>query len=224
MIEFKYMKLTKFEQSGFILETAQGFRLALDIGNKTPLEKLQGITADAMLVSHIHGDHFCKENISALSPRNIFLPYSCKQEIDKDRSFFEIVPHLWTIQERENEFFDPNNNISFKVFSVDHGPNLSMPIQENFGFLITADDKKIYFAGDMFYESGIDVSQLEVDVALLPVGTFYTFGPQEAFEFAKKFKKIGKVIPMHYEKNPETREQFIHLAVAHGFSTESDIL
>ena len=214
------MRLTKFEQSGFILETDKGFRLAFDIGNKTSLEKLNGVKVDAVLISHIHGDHFCKENINTLSPRNIFVPNSCKQEIDKDRSFFDIVPHIWMIQESEEEFIDPNN-ISFRVFSVDHGPNLSAPIQENFGFLITADNQTIYFAGDMFYESGIDVSNLEVDIALLPVGTFYTFGPEEAVAFAKKFKKIGKIIPMHYEKTPETREQFIQLARAQGLNTDS---
>jgi len=31
----------------------------------------------------------------------------------------------------------------------------------------------------MFYESGIDVSELEVDITLIPVGAFYTFGPKE---------------------------------------------
>jgi L-ascorbate metabolism protein UlaG (beta-lactamase superfamily) len=214
------MKIIPFEQSGFIFETESGFRLALDIGNKTPLEKLNGVTADAVLISHIHGDHFCKENINALSSRNIFVPNSCKQDIDIDRSFFDIVPHIWPIRERETNFVDPGNNISFRVFSVDHGPNLSAPLQENFGFLITGDGQTVYFAGDMFYESGIDVSNLEVDVALLPIGTFYTFGPEEAIAFAKKFKKIGKVIPMHYEKTPETREQFINLAVAEGINTE----
>jgi L-ascorbate metabolism protein UlaG (beta-lactamase superfamily) len=103
---------------------------------------------------------------------------------------------------------------------VDHGPNISAPV-ENLGFLLEVENQTIYFAGDMFYESGIDVSNLEVDTALLPVGTFYTFGPQEAFDFAKKFKKIGKIISIHYEKEPQTREQFIKLAVAEGFNTES---
>ena len=35
------MKLTKYEQSGFILQTDGGFRLAIDIGNKTPETKAQ---------------------------------------------------------------------------------------------------------------------------------------------------------------------------------------
>lgn len=211
------MKLTKLEQSGFILETNKGFRLAFDIGNKTSIEKLQGVAVDAMLVSHIHGDHFSLEQIKALSPKKLYLNQECIETLGEENLATEIirvkVGDIVTIED-----------ITVQFFNVDHGPNVSAPLQENFGFLITVDGQTIYFAGDMFYESGIDVSNLEVDIALLPVGTFYTFGPQEAFEFAKKFRKIGKVTPMHYEKTPETREQFISLAVARGLNTDSYIL
>lgn len=211
------MKLTKFEQSGFILETNDGFRLAFDIGNKTPVEKLNGITVDAMLVSHIHGDHFSLEQIKALSPKKLYLNTECIETLGEETLTSEIVP-----VKVDDEIMADSIKVQF--FNVDHGPNVSAPLKENLGFLITADNKTVYFAGDIFYESGIDVTNLEVDIALLPVGTFYTFGPQEAFEFAKKFKRIGKVIPMHYEKNPETREQFIKLAVAGGINIESYIL
>ncbi len=211
------MKLTKFEQSGFILETEAGFRLAFDIGNKTPVEKLNGITVDEMLVSHIHGDHFSLEQIKALSPKKLYLNAECIETLGEEALTSEIV----SVKVGDEIVVD---SIKVQFFNVDHGPNVSAPLKENFGFLIIADNKTVYFAGDMFYESGIDVTNLEVDVALLPVGTFYTFGPQEAFDFAKKFKRIGKVIPMHYEKTPETREQFIKLAVAEGFNTDSYIL
>jgi len=211
------MRLTKFEQSGFILETETGFRLSFDIGNKTPIEKLSGITVDAMLVSHIHGDHFSLEQIKALSPKKIYLNTECIETLGEETLISEIVP----VKVGDEIMVD---SIKVQFFNVDHGPNVSAPLKENFGFLITADNKTVYFAGDMFYESGVDITNLEVDTALLPVGTFYTFGPQEAFNFAKKFKSIGKVVPMHYEKTPETREQFIKLAVAEGFNTDSYIL
>ncbi|MBP6904430.1 MAG: MBL fold metallo-hydrolase [Candidatus Pacebacteria bacterium] len=199
------MKLTKFEQSGFILETENGFRLAFDIGNKTPLEKLEGIAADAMLISHIHGDHFSLDQIKKINPKKLYLNHECIETLGEESLTSEIVQvkvgDLITI-----------GNITVQFFNVDHGPNVSVPLQENFGFLITADSQKIYFAGDMFYESGIDVTNFEVHYALLPVGTHYTFGPREAFEFAKKFKKIGKIISMHYANKPETQGEFLELA------------
>lgn len=211
------MKLTKFEQSGFILETDNGFRLAFDIGNKTPLERLEGVTVDAMLVSHIHGDHFSLDQIKKIAPKKLYLNKECIETLGEEVLPFEII---------QTKIGDEImiDDIRVQFFNVDHGPNVSAPLQENFGFLITADNQTIYFAGDMFYESGIDVTVLDVDYVLMPVGTFYTFGPQEAFEFAKKFKKIGKVIPMHYEKTPETREQFIQLANGGGLNTESSTL
>ncbi len=103
------------------------------------------------------------------------------------------------------------DNMTVQFFDVDHGPNATLKPKENFGFLIEADGKKVYFAGDMYSPSGLDVSGLEVDVALLPVGGHYTFGPKEAVEFAKRFKKTGQVLPMHFAINPPAQTEFLKL-------------
>lgn len=211
------MKLTQFEQSGFILETNNGYKLAIDIGNYTALEKLNGISSDAMLISHIHGDHFSVEQIKKLSPKKLYINAECIEALGEETLSSEII------QTKVDDVLDIDG-IKVQFFDVDHGPNVKVKPRENFGFLIEADGKKVYFAGDMFNPSGIDVSELEVDVALIPVGTFYTFGPQEALSFVKQFKKVGKVTPMHYQKTPETREEFIKLAVAEGINTDSFII
>lgn len=203
------MKLTQFEQSGFILETNTGYKLAIDIGSFTPAEKLDGISLDAMLVSHIHGDHFSIEQIKKLSPKNLYLNQECIIALGQQELVSKIT------QVKVGDYLDIDS-IKVQFFDVDHGPNVKLRPRENFGFLIEADGQKIYFAGDMFYPSGIDVSALEVDFALIPVGTFYTFGPQEALDFLKQFKKVGTVIPMHYEKTQNTRDEFMMLAVAAG--------
>lgn len=199
------MKIEKLEQSGFIFETENGFRLALDIGRFTPIEKLEGIEVDAFLVSHIHGDHFSIDHIRALGPKKVYMNNECEEAVGEDVLPFEIV----TIKDGDNLKI---GDIDLKVFNVEHGPNVSAPLEENFGFLLEIDSKKIYFAGDMFYESGIDVSNLEVDLALIPVGGFYTFGPEEASVFIRKFSKINEVVSMHYDKTPETKIKFLELA------------
>ncbi len=198
------MKLTQFEQSGFLLTTNSGFKLAIDIGSYTPVEKLEGLSPDTMLISHIHGDHFSVEQIKKLAPKKLYLNQECIEALGEEQLTSEII------QIKAGEVVDISG-IKVEPFEVDHGPNIKVRPRENFGFLIEADRQKIYFAGDMFFPSGIDVSGLEVDVALIPVGTFYTFGPQEALDFVKKFKKIGQIIPMHYQKTPETKEEFIKL-------------
>ncbi|MEK9177739.1 MAG: MBL fold metallo-hydrolase, partial [Patescibacteria group bacterium] len=80
--------------------------------------------------------------------------------------------------------------------------------KENFGMLIKGDNQKIFYTGEMFYPSGMDVSSLEADIVLVPIGGFYTFGPKEAIDYVKRFKKIGKIIPMHYHKTPEKKGEF----------------
>ena len=137
------MTLKKYEQSGFILETAAGFRLAFDIGNKTPLSNLEGVTVDAMLVSHIHGDHFSLDQIKKLNPKKVYLNHECIETLGEEQLPFEIV---------EVKVGDTISisDIQISFFNVDHGPNVSAPLTENFGFLITADNQTIYFAGDMY--------------------------------------------------------------------------
>lgn len=203
------MKLTKFEQSGFILETSNGYRLGWDISTRTPIKKLNDIKPlDAFLVSHIHGDHFSPEHINKLAPAKLFLNSECATA----ESTGNINQEVTLVKIGDTIEFE---GIQVKLFEVDHGPNVPQP-KENMGFLIQVEGKTIYFAGDMFNPSGIPVENLEVDIALIPVGTHYTFGPKEAFDFAKSFKKIGKITPMHYSSNnyiyPETRDEFIKLA------------
>ena len=202
------MKITKLEQSGVIIETNKRFRLAIDVGKYTPIEKLEGTRVDAMFVTHIHPDHFSLEQIKKLSPEKLYVGSECKEALLGEMLPFEIV-------EIKADSRIKVGDIVIDVFNVDHGPNVSAPVRENFGFLITSDDQKIYFAGEMFYESGIEVKDLEVDYAFFPIGMFYTFGPEEAFNFAKKFKKIGKVIAMHDRGVLETRKKFLELAKGH---------
>ena len=202
------MKIQKFEQSGFIITADSGYKIAIDIGNKTSLESLQSLNVDSFIVSHIHGDHFYLENIKALNPKNVYMNTECMTEIGEENVDFEI--NKTTV----GDVLDIGDfNVTF--FNVDHGPNVSSPLKENFGFLIKVDNQSIYFAGDMYNPSGIEVKDLEVDYTLIPVGSHYTFGPQEAYEFIKTFKNIKKVIPMHYEKNnfidPIRKDEFIKL-------------
>lgn len=196
------MHITQFEQSGCVIKTKSGFTLAFDIASYTPLEKLDGVTVDAMLVSHLHGDHFSIPHIKKINPKKLYLSQECIELLGEEEILSEIIP----IQEGQSVTI---GEVEVSVFSVDHGPNVTVRPKENFGFLITADGEFLYFAGDMFYPSGISVTDLEVDYALIPVGGFYTFGPEEAFQFVKSFKNVKHVLPMHFEKTPETKEEFL---------------
>lgn len=197
------MKLTKLEHSGFILETDAGFKLALDIAVFTPIGDLANLSpVDAFLVSHIHPDHFSSAHIEALSPKKVYLNQECIDGLGETKPAYEVM----RIQSNMSE--DIAEGLKISCFEVDHGPNVTVKPKDNMGFLIELDDQLIYFAGDMFYESGIKTKELVVDYALLPIGGFYTFGVSEALAFAKTFKIIKTLVPMHYHNNPPAVQEF----------------
>lgn len=205
------MNITKLEQSWFILQNKSWYKLWIDIGNKTSVESLDNIYIDEMIISHLHWDHLYLPNILKLKPKTIYISQECLDVIGAD-SLWDIHIHII----KSGDTIDINGG-SIKAFDVDHGPNVSTPLRENFWFLINMDGEDIYFCGDMFHDDNINVSETNVDYLLLPVWWFYTFGPKEALEFANKFAGIGKIIPMHYDKNPEQRDMFAEL-VWDGFN------
>ena len=70
------------------------------------------------------------------------------------------------------------------------------------GFLITIEEKKIYFAGDTALT--MDMALLaneQVDAALLPIGGRFTMDPRDAVRAAQLIRP-RLVIPMHYNTWP----------------------
>ncbi len=206
------MRIIQLEQAGVIVETAAGYRVAIDIGSYTPVEKLADMSADAMLVSHLHRDHFSIPQIQVLAPTTVYLNRECIDLWGDESAKSHIV------EVKVGDSRDIGGGVHVTFFEVDHGPNVTTKPKENFGFLLEADGKRLYFGGDIFYPSGINVSTLEVDYALLPVGGFYTFGPAKAVAFAKQFKHIGALLPMHYNMRPEAKDEFLSLAKSAGLA------
>jgi L-ascorbate metabolism protein UlaG (beta-lactamase superfamily) len=71
------------------------------------------------------------------------------------------------------------------------------------GFVIKAEGKTIYHAGDtgLFGDMKLIGEIHRPDVALIPIGDYYTMGSKEAAE-AVKLIKPAVVIPMHYQTLP----------------------
>ena len=75
---------------------------------------------------------------------------------------------------------------------------------EAVGYVITCENGfKIYAAGDtnVFSDMAIIGDLYQPDVAILPIGDFYTMGPREA-AYAMKLLKVPAVIPVHYATFP----------------------
>jgi L-ascorbate metabolism protein UlaG (beta-lactamase superfamily) len=81
------------------------------------------------------------------------------------------------------------------------------------GFILTfKDGRRAYFAGDtaVFSEMALYADIYHPELAFLPIGDFYTMGPEEA-AYAARLLKVKKVIPMHYGTFPALTGRPEHL-------------
>lgn len=74
------------------------------------------------------------------------------------------------------------------------------------GMLVTFAGKKIYFAGDtcLFLDMQL-IGEAGLDLAVLPIGDFYTMGPEDALR-AAKFLRPKAVLPCHYNTFPPIKQ------------------
>ena len=87
--------------------------------------------------------------------------------------------------------------------SIQDGDN-SIYGGEAAGFILTLKDgRRAYFAGDtaIFSEMGLYADVYHPELAFLPIGDHYTMGPEEA-AYAARLLKVKQVIPMHYGTFP----------------------
>ena len=88
------------------------------------------------------------------------------------------------------------------------------------GFLFEMGGKKIYHAGDTALTVEMSLLAAEkVDVALLPIGDFYTMGPADALRAAELIRP-ALTVPMHYNTMPpivQDGDAFAAAAAAAGF-------
>lgn len=71
------------------------------------------------------------------------------------------------------------------------------------GFLISADDKKVYLSGDtaLFTDMSLIGREEDLDLAIIPIGDNFTMGPDDAL-FALDYLRPKRVIPCHYNTWP----------------------
>lgn len=91
------------------------------------------------------------------------------------------------------------HNIQITMVQAFHSSNKGSPC----GFIIKAEGKSIYHAGDtgVFSDMKLIGKLYKPEVALIPIGGYYTMGPLEAAE-AVELLNPKIVIPMHYMSFP----------------------
>jgi L-ascorbate metabolism protein UlaG (beta-lactamase superfamily) len=201
-------KLTWLGHSTFLLETPRGLRVILDpwlTGNPATPENLSDPgDFDVMLISHGHADHtgdavrLAKEK----SPRAVV-------------AIAELAGYLGSLGVENTVGFNKGGTaevegIKVTMTNATHSSSMNAAdgsivyTGDPAGFVITLEDGyRIYYAGDTAVFSGMAlIGELyQPDLAMLPIGDFYTMGP---FEAAKAVELLGvkRVLGMHYGTFP----------------------
>jgi L-ascorbate metabolism protein UlaG (beta-lactamase superfamily) len=162
------------------------------LGSKSPEDLTRGTEkADLVLVTHHHADHCRKEIVDLVSKEGtrIFAPKACAGKLGT--GMITLKPG------------DSCNccGIAIRALHAYNNAEGASTIKahkrgECLGYLLTADGKTVYHAGDT--DLIPEMSSLgPVDVALLPIGGTYTMDVREAADAVKKIMP-RVAIPMHY--------------------------
>lgn len=190
------MKLTKFAQSCFLLETNRK-RILVDPGNiqwEESLLKQYWINIDLILVTHKHGDHCHAESINKIINRDKAKFYTT---LEVAKAYPELKPTIVQV----GDVID-FKGIKIEVVKAVRGyipafkKNPEKAIQENVGYIIKG-EKKVYTTSDTVLFD----NDYKCDVIFVPVSNHgVVMGPYEAALFAKE-TAASLVIPYHYD-NP----------------------
>lgn len=156
------------------------------------------VDAEYILVSHGHFDHVA--DVAKIAGR-------CQSTVV---AIFEIA-----------EWFKSNHGIE-KLEHMNRGGGIDLPFGrvtmtiaehssqlpdgsyggEAAGFLIEAEEKRVYFACDTALFSDMkQIGEGGLDVAVLPIGDRFTMGPAESIK-AAQYLKAKRVAPAHYNTWP----------------------
>jgi L-ascorbate metabolism protein UlaG (beta-lactamase superfamily) len=197
-------RITWLGHSMFAIDSASGARLVVDpfIGPnpKFPTE-FDLSRVDVIAASHGHFDHFGASGVDLA--RKTGATVVCVFELG-----------LWLAEKGIQKVSGMNKGGTQKVseFTITMTPALHSsgtarsddnPPSDPCGFVFEVNGFRIYHAGDtdVFSDMAL-IGELECpDLALLPIGDFYTMGPRRAAK-ACELLRVARVVPMHYGTFP----------------------
>lgn len=187
--------LTYYGHSCFEIRTGPR-RVIIDpflTGNPKAATKAEDIKAGFVLVTHAHGDHLGDAVEIALANgatvvSNYEIAYYCESKGAKTHPMH--IGGAAPFPFGRVKLTIAHHGSSFPDWSYGGNPC---------GFIVTAEDRKIYHSGDtgLFYDMKL-IGEEGIDVALLPIGDNFTMGSDDALR-AVKLIKPKVVIPMHYD-------------------------
>ncbi len=156
--------------------------------------------ADLILISHDHYDHLSIEDIKKIvkDETKIILPKSC---IEKVLDVFEGKNIVGVIPEQTQDI------MGIKIETIpayNTNKQFHKKVNDWIGFVITIDDKRIYYAGDTDLIPEMNLLY-NIDLSILPVSGVYVMDPEEAAN-ATTIIDQKLAMPCHYGDAVGTEE------------------
>jgi L-ascorbate metabolism protein UlaG (beta-lactamase superfamily) len=199
-------KVTWLGHAAFLIESPKGVRIAVDpfIEHNPKFPKgFQFGKLDVVAGTHGHSDHFGDDAIGLAKKTGATVV-----------GIYELG--LWAGSRGIEKTSGMNkgghqkvSGVEFRMVAADHSAGAAggggvVYTGEPCGYVMTFEDGfRIYHAGDTNVFSDMELIRelYAPDLALLPIGDFYTMGPREA---AKACELLGvpRVVPMHWGTFP----------------------
>jgi L-ascorbate metabolism protein UlaG (beta-lactamase superfamily) len=194
------MKLRYFSHSAFQITTDKGKKIVIDPfldGNPTSPVKSEDITADYIVLTHGHGDHFGDAFKIAERCNSLIV---CLNELGNYCAAKGFTAHNMHIGGAHNFDFG-----KVKLTIAHHGSMTpdNFYAGEPSGVILTIEGKSIYHTGDtgLFYDMKLIGEMTSIDYMLLPIGDNFTMGITDAVK-AVELTNPKVAIPMHYNTFP----------------------
>jgi len=208
------MELTFLGHACFLLDDGT-HKVLIDphlSGNPLAAAKAEDVEADFICVTHGHGDHIGDSvEIAQRTGAKVFCTVDLAGAVYRPAGVKAMGGNLGGTASM------PFGSI--KIFPAIHGSGVAGGLA--CGFIIEIGGKKIYHAGDTALMADMALlAEENIDVALLPIGDFYTMGPKDALR-AVKMIRPSLTIPMHYNTFPVIQQDphaFAESVKAAGFA------
>lgn len=199
------MKVTFFGHACFRIEVA-GVRLVLDpflAENPVLHTDPATVPCDYVLCTHAHSDHICDAlTLARLHRATLVAPYELAEHFAAQGvPTLDLMPGGGVDLPWGRIQMTPAIHSSALEFG--DGKTQSMGVAS--GYLIKAAGRTLYHAGDtaLFGDMSL-IGRHGLDLALIPIGDFYTMGPADAL-YSLDLLRPKLVVPMHYDTFPNIR-------------------
>ena len=164
-----------------------------------------------ILVTHDHYDHFSPDDVRKVAGENTVLVVPEKMAA-KAREITDAVKKIVTVKPGESREIDGLELEMIPAY------NLLKPFHpksaEWVGYIIVADGRRIYVAGDT--DATKEAKAVKCDVALVPIGGTFTMDAKKAAELVNEIQP-DVAIPVHYGDlvgKPSDGEEFANCVKA----------